>query len=150
MSAADAITPFQENDRTIVMDSWMRSFRNSRSMKSLSDAQYYYLQRLACDDLLERGTVVCARSERWPGGAIGWACGELRNSRPGVPELVVHYAYVKSAYRRSGVCNELLDALGLRLGQLGPGAFTHDKRPYGTMFRKSGWRFEPRYLKGDR
>ncbi len=144
--AVDALnttfTAAQDVDHPFIMSSWLQSYRASPAGSRVRlDMQYYAWQHALSEVLLARSTVLVARPEGSDSFLNGWVCGEEWHGTP-----VVHYVYVKKAYRRAGMGEALVDGLLTELQCRGPGLFTHDRLPGATVARERGWRFEPACL----
>jgi GNAT superfamily N-acetyltransferase len=135
--------PPNDKDEALIMSSWLRSYRNSATGRQVSlDSQYFAWQHALASALVRRGTTIVARPGSWDEGIVGWVCGERRGDR-----AVLHYVYVKQAYRKAGMGLALCEALTNALDSpSGPVIYTHDRRPYSQAARKRGWLFDVRYL----
>jgi GNAT superfamily N-acetyltransferase len=91
------------SELNMVLKSWKKSYREAVPDQRTDD--FYLAQGNICDAILARFPVLL--TARAPSGvALGWICGESTDKA-----LVLHYANVKSAYRRNGVFKALLAAL---------------------------------------
>lgn len=116
-----AIDELAPRELPFLFNSWTLSFRGANDQtRALPKDPYCRLQRDVIDSILERyPLVLVARSARHPDVIYGWICAE-----PSEPGIVVHYTYVKSAYRQARVASRLLAAALQQLSpQSGPGLF---------------------------
>jgi GNAT superfamily N-acetyltransferase len=104
-----------------LLSTFKRSYRESCA--DVRTDQYFAAQGAICDALLARfPTILVARNP--DGVALGWICCE---STP--TAIVVHFAYTKASYRRSGIFTALLGAANDRLADSGDGlVYTHKTR----------------------
>lgn len=81
------------DDLAFVLDSWLQSYRdNNPEARALPRALFYSMHRRVVERLLARSLVVVACAKDNPNHILGWAAYE---TEPGV----LHYLYVKAAYR---------------------------------------------------
>lgn len=103
------------SDRAFVVSSWSRSYKYSDAaglihVDDWAAVMHAQLGRLlACDTT--RAIVAFEPDEdpAFEDFLYGWICGDTSNAtRP-----LVHYVYVKEAYRRAGLARRLFGALGV-------------------------------------
>jgi hypothetical protein len=102
-----AFRPMAPGDVNFVLDSWLRSYRESPYAGCIPNNRFFDIMHEAVEGLLARGAkveVACAKHD--PDKILGWLCGEIINE-----ELCLHFCYVKDPYRRMGLMTELLDRL---------------------------------------
>lgn len=129
MVVADvSIRPAVAQDGRFIADSWIRSFQGAWRVKKVAPEVYWRQHRDLISRLLEAGArvlVACDPQDTWT--VWGWACGYREGST-----FVVHYVYVKEAFRGPGLDlgTILFDALtdGGDFEQL---VYTHDTRAAG-------------------
>ena len=91
-------------DVKLVMDAWIKGFRNSPYAGCVTNDRWHETQANTVEQLLARGSrllVLC--SETRPDQIVGFACWE-----PVKGGLCVHYLYVKDPFRRKGLGTALL------------------------------------------
>ncbi len=88
-----------------ILDSWLKSFRKSRKAGVVPNNLYTPVYTETIRQLLSR----CAQVLTAVDQILGWLCHERTSD--GQP--VVHYAFVKSRYRRRGILRSLLTAAGI-------------------------------------
>lgn len=95
-------------DLEYVLDSWLAAYRTSPWAGAIPNNLYHSTYREAINQLLQRGArVLVVRNAANPELLLGWICFELTERK----ELVVHFAYVKPAYRRNGIYKALVGSL---------------------------------------
>lgn len=90
-------------DAGFLLDSWLRSYQHSWSVKRIEPSLYYRYQQKLAEELLTRSTVLVACDELAPDVIWGWICAEVINDA-----LVVHYCYTKEIFRARGVASALV------------------------------------------
>jgi GNAT superfamily N-acetyltransferase len=101
-----------EEDLAFITDSWLKSYAESEVALRLPRSLYYSYHRTVVERILstERTMpcvkVACLREE--PSEILGW-CAFYSMA------YVLHYVYVKQAYRRLGVAAKLLEHLDIKL-----------------------------------
>ncbi len=100
-----AIRAGKREDWPFVYGTWLNSFRvNSTFARHIDQPTYFAMHHHVVERLLERGELLIATPEDDPDTYLGYAVREQ-----GTP--VVHYVYVKPAFRRFGVARALLAGL---------------------------------------
>lgn len=96
----------EDGDRAFVADSWIRSYRLSHAAGMIAMQDWRSVMSQAIDRVLSRpGVRVLVAHLPWEDsvGILGWMAYERTESGP----PLVHYIYVKQAYRKSGVARGL-------------------------------------------
>lgn len=122
----------EPGDRAFVQRSWLCEHRFAPSTRFVENAQYFADQHALIDDLLETSITLVACGADDPAHIYGFAVYG--------PGDVVHYVYVKSAYRRLGLADVLLAAAF-------PGR-TRDRALYATHAGRMWGEIEPGARKG--
>ena len=109
-----AIRPADERDLPLILNSWLKSYRNAPACTTVPNDIYFSEdrgQKARILDLLSNGQTLIACDPEDDDCVYGWICTE----EPGVSSVppVVHYVYVKQAYRLRGVARGLLKAAGV-------------------------------------
>jgi GNAT superfamily N-acetyltransferase len=115
-----AVRDFEpEVDGNFVYSSWLNSYRESAiggwkspTGEAMALGVYYKRARSRIDALIKRGAelkVACDPEDT--NIILGWMCAE---------DPVLHYVYVKEAYRRQGIALSLLAACGLSSSRIIP------------------------------
>lgn len=117
-----ALRPATEEDMPFFFSATLQShFYSSPSCLNLLPSIYYPEHKKALQRLLERDaiflTIACLKED--PDVILGFALTEPR-------ENVLHYMYVKRAFRRFGVARELMAALGIELRRAHVSHWTDD------------------------
>jgi hypothetical protein len=136
MTIPHVITPMRDHDHSLVLNSWLESYRKAPSSHRLPSGVYYTRMRRTAERLLSHSDVKIARPPDWPEGVLGWLCAEQCE---GV--FVLHYGFVKAFYRRNGLGKALVDAFDPR----GRKVFTHLRPPYTDHLRNLGFSHAPHY-----
>jgi hypothetical protein len=81
-------------DGRFIADSWLRSYQPSRRCKGIPSDIYWANHRRVVSGLLDRADtwVACDPTDPWT--IWGWICGAWEGQA-----LVLHYVYVKDAFR---------------------------------------------------
>lgn len=104
------IRDIREGDLPFVFQTWLKSFKtDSHFAHRIRDTVYFPNHHLIVEILLERATTLVACLEDDEDVILGYLTFE-RDLR-GMP--VLHYAFVKEAWRRNGVARSLYAASGL-------------------------------------
>jgi len=117
------------SDFNFILNSWLRSYRNSKFTKHLSNEKYYQSQSELIIHLLGNSTVLVAASIDDPDRIYGYALG---NMAPDATGYWLQYAYVKHLYRRLGIATQLVSQLAPRM----PIFVTH----WRPVCAKMGWK----------
>lgn len=125
------------DDLGFVGDSWRRSYRESPGTYNWPQAAYDAWIGVRLAELLPRCRVTVARPEDWAEGVLAWVASERR---PGA--YVLHWAFCKGPFRRSGLVSALVEAQRPELGAM---HFTAKSFHAGAtaLARKFGFRFVP-------
>jgi hypothetical protein len=95
------------SDENFIFHSWGNSYRDAAlaAWGDMPKATYYKRVRTRIEALLSRGAELkLAVDPDDPNLILGWACAEAP---------VLHYVYIKEAYRRQGLALQLMGAVGL-------------------------------------
>ena len=125
-------------DVPFILDSWIRSFRESPWAGCVPNNQFYDVTRSAIEGLLERGAklvVACSRVDS--DQILGWACTEKVRGGD-----AAHFVYVKDPYRRRGLATELLNH-GTANPQAQDRKFYTFRTRCASYFSRHGWVHEP-------
>jgi ribosomal protein S18 acetylase RimI-like enzyme len=104
---ADVVTAGPEH-MGFVMDNWLNDWRTSKYAGVLRNCDYYEATRTLIEDLIARGAKLLVAEHK---SFLGFICYELKDDK-----AVIHYRYVKDAFRRQGVEQLLLDAVPAKSG----------------------------------
>lgn len=135
LRAADA------RDHDFIMDSWLRSFRSA--WPEMRTGDYFRLQRRRIEQLLAMPmtAVTILHPEADRDLIVAWCCATRTTARDG---SVIHYVYVREAYRRQGLATRLVQGEGV-LGILLGTAMTAAAAP---LKRRFDIRYQPHLLDG--
>jgi hypothetical protein len=135
----DPLTAFPEltlregldEESNFILNSWLMSYKHVRcgtyderlaasgamfAGRAMDSGRYFKGQQALVSALAARSRVLSVCDAQDPSFVVGWACGALQGPSEASQELVVHYVYVKHAYRKHGVALELLKGLGWKPG----------------------------------
>lgn len=90
-------------DRSFIISSWLKSYRNADSVTHLSNDVYYTGHAKLINDLLATSNVTIACDPSYPTSMFGYIVHDAN---------VAHYLYVKYSLRRHGVATMLYEAAG--------------------------------------
>lgn len=93
------------SDESFIYNSWLKSYKNSDFARSIPARTYYAMHHLVIERILSRPStqVLVACDPTAPDVLYGYVVMES------VGDLsVVHYCYVKQAFRRLGIASALL------------------------------------------
>lgn len=111
------IRPIEEDDYAFVYSTWLRSYRfNSVFTRKLTNKVYYEWHHKAIERIFGRGgfcIIACDTSDK--NVVFGYIVGERTSSGD-----IIHFIYVKKAFRKLGIMAKLLDSVGFK-----GGLFTH-------------------------
>lgn len=111
--------PYVESDMPFIYSSWSRSFyEGSGAKKHISPQEFHGHHRPTIDKFFSRpyATVIVVHHADEPDIILGWIAVEVLETK-----LVIHYAYIKSSFRRIGLLWELIR----RVDKGQPIIFTH-------------------------
>jgi hypothetical protein len=130
-------------DNKLIMDSWLKSWRESPWAGVVPNHLYYKQTRELIEHLVMRGSnfeVACSPND--PNVIYGWICKELTNEQE--PVAVIHCVYVKDAYlkvRHEG--GTIGSALVQRCAGRQPGLYTFRTRQTEGACRPLGFKHAP-------
>lgn len=90
-------------DLPLIFSSWLKSYRKSDFGKRFTNEIYFDGHKKVIERVLARSKVVIAGDVDDPTQIYGWVCFEEN------PVRVLHYVYVKQAYRALGIASLLIE-----------------------------------------
>jgi GNAT superfamily N-acetyltransferase len=125
-----------EQDLAYVYSTWLNSYQESGYGASLPPRVYFDTQHRTIEKLFAAGARVwVARGVTDPRWLAGWLCAARDEGR-----YVLHYAYVRRAFKRMGVATELAEHSARALGVTFEGAtYTHRRRPGHEILDRKGF-----------
>lgn len=108
-----------EADVPFIFNSWLKSFRSSVTAKSISNPVYFDFHHKTIEKILQKSDVVVLCDAADPSQVFGYL---VHQDIDGV--RVLHYAYIKFAFRGIGLCNLLLKEANI--SKENGGFYTHD------------------------
>lgn len=112
------IRPATESDVSFIFDSWLRSYRGSKSTWGIRNPVYYGSQHRLIEGLVRRCQVLVACNHEDASQLYGYVVAEHIDGC-----LVVHFAYTKEAYRMLGIAAALLEQY--KFNKSKPTFYTH-------------------------
>lgn len=99
------IRPACETDTAYLSSTWLKAYLSGSGLSGRMDhAAYFELHRPVVADLLARCSVLVAHPEGDPDTILGFSVSE---------PTVLHWLYVRNAWRGNGIARQLLEAAGL-------------------------------------
>lgn len=92
------------SDINFITSSWLKSFRDGYFNGTVSNRVYYNQHHKILESLVPRASVLVACNAEQPDQIFGWICFEVLDRH-----LVLHYLYVKDAFRQIGMAQKLFD-----------------------------------------
>lgn len=128
-SATEADVPF-------IFNSWLKSYRGANAVKSVSNPVYFEFQHKTIEKLLQRSQVYMLCSPDDSSQVFGYVVCEKIEEIP-----VLHYAYVKYAFRGMGLCKLLMQHAGLdkHVG----GFYTHETHATNKLLSNGKFVYNP-------
>lgn len=97
------VRPAGADDLPFILDTWMKTFRTASAAKRVDTSLYFEGQRRRIYRLLARCDARVIVDPEEPTSILGYVVSELRDG-----ELVVHWAYVRPAFRKFGLLRLLI------------------------------------------
>jgi GNAT superfamily N-acetyltransferase len=134
------IRPMCPGDVPLVLNSWLKSYRDCPATWGVGNDDYFRVQKAVISKLLGRCNVAIACDTADPDQIFGWLAWE---ETPG--EVVVHYIYVKHLFQRMGVAKQLWQHLDVRGHEIiathtGPSSPALSRQPGVPQFRYKPFR----------
>lgn len=102
---------FAEGDKNFVLANWLRSNRNNDAYAAMRNEHYFYDHQLTIGDVAQNSPIRVCCSVDDPNVIYGFIC-----FRPREDGLVVHYIFVKQAFKRLKLAAAMLHDAGWRSG----------------------------------
>lgn len=125
-----------EADIPFIFNSWLKSYRSSAFAKPISNPVYFDFQHKVIEKLLQRSQVFMLCSTQDSAQVYGYVVTEEVD---GVK--VLHYCYIKYAFRGMGLCSSLLKHANLSKEQ--GGFYTHDTHATTKLLGKTKFVHNP-------
>lgn len=153
------LRPGVAKDESFISNSWLKSFRGSPINKDIPARVYYYFQHKVLEKLVNRSEVIVACNSDNSDEIFGYICAEVLDE-----VNVIHYIYVKEAYRGYGIANQLVDKVMRMFGER-PVCYTHKtsifaqhkskitegfNRVFRDVVRDRGYVYHPYLIHSDR
>lgn len=125
-----------EADVPFIFNSWLKSFRGSVTAKSISNPVYFDFHHKTIEKILQKSNVLIACDAADPTQVFGYVVAQ---NIEGVK--VLHYAYVKFAFRGMGLCKLLLQDAGI--DKQSGGFYTHETHSTAKLLSNSKFVYNP-------
>lgn len=102
----------RESDRAWIMSTWLDANRRSPLANYLSNTVYFGEHRKYIEKLIASSINYVAAWDKDDDQLFGWICGDRIDDA-----FVVHFLYTKQKFRRLGIAQKLLCALGYIPGE---------------------------------
>ena len=124
-------------DESFIFNSWLKSYRDSDSVKHITNTVYFKRHHEKIEKLLKTSSVVCAVNPDDPRQIFGYVVFQI------IDEVVcVHYIYVKQPYRGLGIARSIMRAIKPDLGQ-SAFVFTHLTKTGKSLYSKFMGLYDP-------
>lgn len=111
----------RQGDTPFIFNSWLKSYRDSATVRSIPNRVYYEKQHRVIERLLESSVVYILCDGDNPDQILGYAVVDTDTTKN-----LVHWVYVKHKYRRKGYTSGLFKYVAAELGMdAKPWVFTH-------------------------
>lgn len=103
-----------KEDESFIYNSWLKSFRDSDSVKHITNTVFYKRHHALIEKLMTKSSVLLAVNPEDPSQIMGYVCFDVIDD-----VLLLHYVYVKQTYRSLNVATSLLKAVNPNFGKTG-------------------------------
>lgn len=130
--------PMRPSDIAFVRNAWLMSYSEFAAVDEDNEPPrvswdiYLPEQNAQLDRILNRSGVIVACGTEDDGHLFGFVCFEKQERR------VIHFVYVKDAFRHLGMCKSLLGEIKQYVGE-GPMWVTHWTRKAGKIFDRADY-----------
>lgn len=100
------IRPATKRDIPFITSGWLEGFREAPMVRGVPNNLYYYYHHKILERLLPRSTVLVMCNAEDDDQLMGFCCAEVMDKC-----LVLHYIYVKHAFRNLGVAKQFIKLL---------------------------------------
>ena len=101
------------DDLQFIMNSWLKSYRNSDLTNYVPNKLYYDYHGALIKNILNRSLVSIICDVEDPSHVYGYVCYELLNEI-----FILHYVYIKFNFRNMGLCESTLKAVYPQFGEV--------------------------------
>jgi len=148
--ASFLLRPVQDSDVRFISETWRRHYELSPIVQvqkqdgGMTDEMYRKRQDVLIGRLLGGESALVAAAPDDPTFLYGWLCG-LSDPITGI--VWIHYAFVKSEFRRHGIFRALLAALGADQAEAPQIFYTHMPPNVGILRHHPAWKHLPLELR---
>jgi|TARA_R110000868_G_scaffold43972_8_gene147503 GNAT superfamily N-acetyltransferase len=133
--------PVDNDDLSFIFSSWMRSFKQSYTVRPVPSKIYHDNQKQIIEYIIARSEIIIACNAEDPAHIFGWACYEIE------PIHTLHYVYVKQPYRSMGIASALLiQSYNAKRSASAPTQATHSTKGYTFLQTSFDMIYNPFYL----
>lgn len=123
------IRQYNSEDKNFVIASWLKSYRHgSYFAKRISSTIYYKFHHAVAERIIARANITIACDPVDPSVIFGYMISEKFEDKD-----VIHFTYIKSAFRGMGVGKSILEACNINLNSC---YITHWTTEVDTLSRK--------------
>jgi len=134
-----AIIKFSDLHINFIFNSWLKSYKDSATVKFVSPNIYYDGQHKVIEKLLKTAKTLVAVDAQDPQHILGYLNYEVVDN-----VFVLHFGYVKQKFRNTGVLKALVAEAGHITGTAG--CYTHDTKSCSAIMPKFNLVFHPYLL----
>lgn len=102
------IRAFNEPDKNLILSSWLKSYRDAPEVVDVPNELYFSAQQMLIGYIASQADVMVACAHDNPDEILGWVCYQKGPQ----DSLVLHFVYVKKAFRCFGLGTKLMTAAG--------------------------------------
>lgn len=129
--------PGDSVDEPLVRSAWIASALSGYAYRGMPRGKAESSLRECIDQALERSVTLVVADKARPEHAIGWSVSEHVDD----DTTIVHYVYVKQAWRRKGVGSALARAMGLL--DTKRVTYSHANTTSVRIGPQRGWQYDP-------
>lgn len=101
------LRPYEAADHNFVLNSWLKSYRNSDFAKKIDNETYYKSHAILIASILATATTIIACDPEAHHVIYGYLCWTPNNDSPDC----FHYCYVKGPFRKMGIAKVLVTSV---------------------------------------
>ena len=101
------LRPYDPSDHNFILNSWLKSYRNSDFGKKIPNDVYYKSHAILIASILATATTVVACDPEAHHVVYGYLCYSPNNEGPDY----FHYIYCKNSFRKLGIAKALVTAV---------------------------------------
>lgn len=133
-------------DVSFIFNSWLKSYRDSPSVRNIPNTEYFDNQHKIIDALVNPNqtpnsilVIACRKDD--PSNILGYLLGET-SKEYGVDNLYLHWVYCKHQYRNQGI-GTLLEKFAINLVKPTRIWYTHYTKILEKLLKSRSYRYNP-------